>query len=516
MTGLPEHVNRPLNKWCATASPEAVLQDSRENTACKEAVTHTPAGNCIFQRAVGTYRRFAVLTVLLGFAFGSWSAAADDDWKRYPYQPNGTKIEFPRDEGTHKSDPSVTMEWWYVSFHLKVPSSGRRYAVMVSFFKEFRGHSLRLFNITSPREDRMYTATTAGRLKSAEGRLDITHTNVHGSDRLYVKQDQNGAIMPFQYHLDACRRDMSVSLDMELVKRPLIVGEDGYVQVGNSGKSWYYSFTRMKVGGTIRVRGKKMEVQGLGWMDHQWGPFLISPIPIIRTDTYEWFSIQLDNGEEYMVSNIFDKKNRLFRQDGFGGLGWMLADSSSGKTVDFTLNRLAFWLAPSREYYSAQWRVIEPGRGVDLVITPDVQNQMVPLPPTPFGQFYFWEGSCSVVGKVQGRAVKGKAFGELLHRYEVPILAFKSPVEGSTLQGKAKIVWSVDNPDQGNPLKYKLFCRAGDGEPVLVAGELSSNDYVWDTTAFPNGDNYVLKLVATSRDGTISNERLSHRFSIRN
>ena len=37
---------------------------------------------------VRTYGRFAVLTVLLGFAFGSWSAAEDEDWKRYPYQPD--------------------------------------------------------------------------------------------------------------------------------------------------------------------------------------------------------------------------------------------------------------------------------------------------------------------------------------------------------------------------------------------------------------------------------------------
>jgi predicted secreted hydrolase len=463
-----------------------------------------------------TYRRFAVLTVLLGFAFGSWSAAGDEHWKRYPYQPDGTKIEFPRDEGTHKSDPSVKMEWWYVSFHLKAPSSGREYAVMVAFFKEIRGYSMRLFNITSHSEGKMHTATAVGRLKSAEGRLDITHASDHGSDRLYVKQDRNGAIMPFQYHLDTRGHDMSVSLDMESVKRPLIVGGNGYVRVGNSGHSWYYSFTRMKVNGTIQVRGEKMEVEGLGWMDHQWGPFIVSPIPVIQTDTYEWFSMQLDNGEEYMVSNIFDKKNRLLQLDGFGGLGWMLADSSSGKTVDFTLNRLAFWQAPSSEYYSAKWQVIEPGRGVDLVITPDIQNQIVPFPPTPIGQFYFWEGSCSVTGKVQGKAVNGKAFGELVHRYQVPVLAFKFPAEGSTLQGKAKIVWSVDNPDQGNPLKYKLFCCAGDGEPVLVAGELSSNDYVWDTAGFPNGNNYALKLVATSRDGTISGERLSHCFSIQN
>ena len=145
------------------------------------------------RRYARTCKRFVVLMVLVGLAFGFRAAAGDEGWKKYPYQPDGTKIAFPRDEGTHKSDPSVTMEWWYVSFHLEVPSSGREYAVMVAFFKEIRGRSMRLFNITSLGKGRMHTATAIGRLKSVEGRLDAFSVPGPGQSRQARRARHPGA-----------------------------------------------------------------------------------------------------------------------------------------------------------------------------------------------------------------------------------------------------------------------------------------------------------------------------------
>ena len=462
------------------------------------------------------HRALCVLAGVCGLGWACAHAADNEDWRRYPFRPQGTQIEFPKDEGTHKADTSVTMEWWYVTFHLTDPSSKKQYSVMAAFFKEAFGRSLRLFDISSLSDARMYAATTAGALDAKPGQLDITHRNRHGSDRLFVRKSPDGVLLPFRYHLEVNGPNTTASLNMELIKPPMIVGGDGYVQVGNAGHSWYYSFTRMQAEGEIEIKGKRMTVTGVAWMDHQWGPFMISPIPIIQTDTYEWFSIQLDNGEDYMVSNIFDRRNRLQRHKGFGGLGWMGADSSTGETTEFTLRRLAFWQAPCGDTYSGKWQIIEPGRDLDLVITPDFQNQVVPLPRTPFGQFYFWEGSCSVAGKVQGKEVKGRAFGELTHRYKVPVVSFTSPLPGKTLSGKVEVAWTVANPDQGNPLVFKLLCRSGNADPVELADGVSVTTYAWDTAGLPDGDTYVLEVVATSCDGTLSGNRLSGPFAIRN
>jgi len=441
-------------------------------------------------------------------------AAGNVDWKRYPYCPKGTEIEFPRDEGTHKSDSTVTMEWWYVNLHLEDPVTKAQYSVMVAFFKKILGHSLRLFDITSVAESKMYTGTADGALIDKAGKLDLTYTSPAGTDRLQVKSSPDGSLLPFHYQLDVHGAKMAVSFDLESTKPPLLVGGNGYVQVGNSGNSWYYSLTNLKATGTITLGTRRIDVVGVAWMDHQWGPFMVSPIPIIETDTYEWFSLHLDNGEEYMISNIFDCNDKLQRKKGFGGLGWVLADGSTGDTLDFTLRRLAFWRAPCGDQYSAKWQLIEPGRNLDLTITPVFADQTVPLPRTSFGQFYFWEGLCSVVGKIGGKQITGRAFAELTHRFEAPVVNFRLPRAGKPLSGKVAVAWIVDNPDEGNPLKSTVLCRRKGAESVVLTQNTDGTSCIWDTTRFPAGDAYVLEVVTSSCDGTISGSKRSAPFTI--
>ncbi|OGV83553.1 MAG: hypothetical protein A3K19_19815 [Lentisphaerae bacterium RIFOXYB12_FULL_65_16] len=453
------------------------------------------------------------------FALCCVRAVAAPEWQKYPYHPAGTDIEFPKDEGTHQADLSVTMEWWYVSCHIEEPGTGKQYAVMVAYFKELMGHSLRLFDISAVAEGRMHTATQHGTLQAKPGLLDLAHTNPCGVDRLFVKTGPDGAPVPFQYRLEAHGgATMSATLDLAADKPPLLVGGDGYVQVGNAGNSWYYSLTRMQAQGELTIDGRTFAVRGLAWMDHQWGPFMVSPVPIFPTDTYEWFALQLDNGDDYMISNIFDRARRLQRVEGFGGLGWMLADGSTGMTVDFDLQRLAYWKAPCGDWYSAKWRVTEPSRNLDLVITPEIQDQAVPLPKTRFGQFYFWEGRCAVAGTIEGKPVKGNAFVELTHRFEMPSLSFTLPAAATDLAlgGPVEIAWTVDNPDQGNPLTFALSCRQGTAAPVVLAEKLGKPAFTLDTTRFADGDGYVLEVVANSSDGTLQGRKASASLAISN
>ena len=37
----------------------------------------------------------------------------------------------------------------------------------------------------------------------------------------------------------------------------------------------------------------------------------------------------------------------------------------------------------------------------------------------------FWEGSITVTGAINGKLLTGRAFGELMHRYEIPRLSVK-------------------------------------------------------------------------------------------
>ena len=65
------------------------------------------------------------LALLMGIALQGQT------WKTYPYEPAGSLIGFPRDEGRH---PDTEVEWWYMSGHLEGQESGTSYSFMISYF----------------------------------------------------------------------------------------------------------------------------------------------------------------------------------------------------------------------------------------------------------------------------------------------------------------------------------------------------------------------------------------------
>ena len=344
------------------------------------------------------------------------------DWKHYPYHPPGTKIEFPKDEGSHFSQPPTCMEWWYAFFHVTSQRTAKKYTVIVAFFYDIytnRFTNVRFFHITNVTERTVISDTIyVGRLTSKEGYLDLRYKHGSKFDHWYTKRTLKGEFSPFQYHLEVKgsfrHPNIAIEFDMETIKCPAIVGENGYVQIGESGNSWYYSLTRMKVTGTLNLPGGSEAVSGIGWMDHQWGPFFISPRSD-RIDSYEWFGIQLDNGEDIMVSEIF-RYNQVPKDGSHGGVAWFPRDGISGKTLDYTLERLKFWQDPrTNNYYSCKWRLIIPQRSLSLVITSDIKNQMLDF------IFPFWEGRCSVTGTqtINGvkRTIRGFALAELTHSF---------------------------------------------------------------------------------------------------
>ncbi len=262
-----------------------------------------------FPRRIDMSVRVALILVILSFivlsnvAISSFQVAPD--WKHYPYHPQGTKIQFPQDEGSHSSQASTRMEWWYGLFHVTGERTAKEYTVIVAFFYETYTNkftNVRFFHITDLTERRVISDTTyVGRLTAKKEYLDLRYEHGLESDRWYTKRAPDGELRPFQYDLEvrgsSRHPGASIEFEMNTIKRPAIIGENGYIEIGKSGNSWYYSLTRMKVRGTLSLDGSLEAVSGIGWMDHQWGPFFLTP----RSDqinSYEWFGIQLDDGED--------------------------------------------------------------------------------------------------------------------------------------------------------------------------------------------------------------------------
>jgi predicted secreted hydrolase len=244
-------------------------------------------------------------------------------------------------------------------------------------------------------------------------------------------------LRPFQYTLivsgDAQQGDnqlMELSIDMDCVKPPLMVSGEGIVDLGNDS-SYYYTLTKLAVEGTITVNGINEEVNGSAWIDHQWGNFInLDPTqpPVGLRVNWEWFSIKLNDYQEIMVGDLWDRAgNRLGSYS--GGLNLVNFNGFLELLDDYTITQLGYWQDPiSQKVFSNQWNIIESSHLINLIITPYFDDQMMRflenLPP--WAQQYiahvvpctcFWEGACTVSGTINSSPVAGKAYVELTHTY---------------------------------------------------------------------------------------------------
>lgn len=337
-------------------------------------------------------------------------------WHEYPYNPPGTNIDFPEDEGKHNPLTTYPIEWWYANFHLTGEATGEDYGAFIAFFKQ---PMMRLFAISDLDEQQYYShAKLAGILVSSTTELDLHYTDeLFNADQWWNIYHCNAPnnFAPFQYRIvadaTADQDGERIALDLVLVseKAPMMVGGDGYVSIG-SGWSRYYSHTRLEVTGAIEVHGVKEYVTGYAWIDHQWGNFLLG-----ETVRWEWFSIQLDDEREIMVADAWVDGHPAGSFS--GGLNYYNDDCTLEILEDYTITPLDHWTdSVSGTPFAKQWRIEETSRDIDLVVTAEFEDQVMrSILSDIFPGAIFWEGVCGVAGSIDGDSVSGKAYAELTH-----------------------------------------------------------------------------------------------------
>ena len=245
---------------------------------------------------------------------------ADPPWDRFPYHRAGSALVFPRDEGWHQllpggiANPALSdMEWVYVNAHLReVGGEGRTFVVFAAYFTQhLRFLVIREFD----RDGRFvfcYSGSAWGVLRASDERLDLSFSHAAGTDRWVTVLGDDGELIPFRSRLSASddAGEFSLELDLENMKRPYEAGGVGYLPFGARGNFYYYSLTRLRVTGSLNLttRGGRREscnVEGIGWYDHQWGPFYVTPLRVAGYEQYEWMSIQLDSGDELLLTTVW-------------------------------------------------------------------------------------------------------------------------------------------------------------------------------------------------------------------
>jgi predicted secreted hydrolase len=416
-------------------------------------------------------------------------------WKTYPYAPAGSLLSFPADEGRHPSEP---IEWWYTSGHLTGITTGKPYSYMLSYFYSplsmFDG--FRILNLSDDNLGLFYTETKALNYNiMARDCLNIKAKIFSGgTETWHNKTDILGNSLPFEYEISAVSSSGAINLEYDALKPPLILADSGYFYEGATDYTYYYSQTKNEVTGTITLNGITENVSGSSWIDRQYGTF--NPW---NGQEYEWFCIQLSNGMDINITNLFTVKDEIPDNLKYRLLSAYVDETTQYTTSVFQIVRLKYSYMPDRvRCYSQKWRITSSILNVDIIVSTLHSNCEVSLP------FRFYEGSTNVTGTVNGANVTGVGFVELLHSYENPDISMTDTTNLGDVS--SLLTWKLNNPDDGNPLKYDLEYSIDSLKTFLpIITNVADTFYYWNTQALSEEKNIWLKVTGYSIDSTLNN-----------
>ncbi len=294
-------------------------------------------------------------------------------------------IKLPADDAPH-DDP---IEWWYYNGHLQT-EDGERFSFHTAVFlrKEIATHTVFHASLTDHRTGRRYAeqARTAG--NPSEGQKDRFDFS-YGAWQITGSGPEHGVRL--------AAKDFAIDLKIADDRPPVAhqapgTGGAGLLDLQEHGESYYYSRLRMPASGLLKVNGVTRKVRGQVWFDHQWGEFDESQL------RWNWFALQLDDGSDLMLYEIFDLNGRAVRR-----VGTHLKDGQQTQLGggDFKGLPRGFWTSPATAVrYPMDWQVALPRLGLTLNLKPVVQTSEFDARLTTFNSY--WEGAVQVGGSKTG------------------------------------------------------------------------------------------------------------------
>lgn len=413
-------------------------------------------------------------------------------WNQYPYAPPGTQLTFPADEGYHPGEP---VEWWYTIGHVTGTNTGKDYSYMLTYFyyPQFGFDGFRIFNLSDDVIQTFFAETLPVNYNTmAQDHLEIGANLFTGGTESWVTTSDVNGLVPFNYHISATQANGSIELDYVALKRPLILDTTGFFYQGATGYTYYYSQTLLSVNGIMTIDGVTEPVTGTAWIDRQWGQFNPN-----NGEKYEWFCVQLDNGTDLNIWNIFNAQNQIPQLPTYRLASIYVDETTDKNTHEFQFDRQSFAYMPdSTRIYPQQWHFVYDN--IDLNITTLYSNSEVQLP------FRFYEGTTSISGTVDGQPVTGMGFAELLHSYSVPVVNTVVPADGQSW-APGLVDWELANPEGGREIWYDVEYSTDNKQNWnSVATGITETEVAWDAIGISYGTEVWLKITAYSIDHTLT------------
>jgi len=342
---------------------------------------------------------------------GIVASAAAPDSSGFTSASGPKALAFPADHGPHDD---FQTEWWYYTGNLAA-ETGEHFGYQLTFFR-------RALLPPSKRAQRASAWGTEQVYMAHFALTDVAASKHSGFERLSRgAAGLAGALAePYKVWLEdwsvtgppggagqlrASDGGITLSLKLSDLKGPVLQGDRGYSRKGpeQGNASYYYSLPRIATEGTVEAGGRKYEVQGLSWMDHEFSTSALGPGQV----GWDWFSLQLDDGSELMVFQLRDVGGGA---DQFSA-GTLIAPDGTARRLgpsDFSIRPTSEWRSPhTRAVYPAGWVVTVPGEGLSLTVNPYLADQEMNQ------SFTYWEGAVKATGTVEGKAVAGSGYTEL-------------------------------------------------------------------------------------------------------
>jgi predicted secreted hydrolase len=347
------------------------------------------------------------------FLFGATASA------QYRAALPGYNYKFPRDHFNHSD---FQTEWWYYTGNVK-SADGHHFGFELTFFRRGVDRDSSATGTWDVRD--LYLAHLALSDLDHGKFLHAERTNRGGPGIAGVSDTQrriwNGnwqvAWRNDEQILQAIDESFSFQFTLRSAKAPVIHGENGVSQKaeGAGRASHYISLTRLITNGEIQFAGRRFEVTGMAWMDHEFFTHQLEADQV----GWDWMSIQLEDHTELMLF-------RIRRKDG------SIDPYSAGTFVDargvpthlrkseFKLEPLgSAWTSPvTGAAYPLRWKISVPKLGIELESSTFLFSQEL-ASPAGFLPVY-WEGAIVLSGSKGRSPIIGAGYLEMTG-YDRPI-----------------------------------------------------------------------------------------------
>ena len=303
-----------------------------------------------------------------------------DDWFE-SIARNSSLITLPKDDAPHHAE----MEWWYYNGYLST-ESGKQYSFHYTVFllNNVVHHMVSHASINDYQTGKHLTAQ-----RRTAGNPSINKENgfefIQGD---WLMAGGNGTDQ-LKFNIE----NISLVLDVISTQSPIIHGENGIISLKDAGDSYYYSRSRMKISGSLKIGNTVEKVTGISWFDHQWGDFSVGRL------TWDWFSLQLSDSIDLMIYQLRDKKtnDKILYMGTFNQNGNIETLSAE----DFNVTPKKGWTSKKTNIvYPIEWDIEIPSKNIKITIKSRNESNEFDAKLTTYN--IYWEGAVSVQGTHTG------------------------------------------------------------------------------------------------------------------